>query len=116
MYFPSLHNVDISPLQKLYIITCEEGEFYFQGSELGDPNLSFRWGCKEDLIQFQSSSQTDPFLKNPTSLGSLEIYPIIKLQNLQVFPHCLHYYLTLLKLFFAKPNKFIILRPLGILS
>lgn len=41
----------------------EEGDFYSQDSEFVDPNLIFRWGCKMDLIQFQSSSQTDPFEK-----------------------------------------------------
>lgn len=52
---------DISPLQKPSVITCEEGDLYSQGSQLVDPNLVFRWGCKMDLIQFQYSSQTNSF-------------------------------------------------------
>lgn len=61
---------DISPLQKLSVITCEEGDLYSQDSQLVDPNLISRWGCKMDLIQFQSSSQTNLFFflkkKKPT--------------------------------------------------
>lgn len=61
---------DISPLQKLSVITCEEGDLYSQDSQLVDPNLISRWGCKMDLIQFQSSSQINLFFflkkKKPT--------------------------------------------------
>lgn len=91
---------DISPLQKLSVITCEEGDLYSQGSQLVDPNLIFRWGCKMDLIQSQYSSQTNPILfkkkkTNNISFGNLQVHPVIKLKNVQVFPRCLCCYLIL---------------------